>query len=67
MMLSPKSVASNIQLGRCRLCGKPIKVGDEINYSKESGASHIGCAEQGELLESSEASKLADELGFTHE
>lgn len=46
--------------GRCRLCGKPIKVGDEINYSKESGASHVGCVEQGDLLESSDAEQLAD-------
>lgn len=50
--------------GRCKLCGGPIKVGDEINYTKEFGASHIGCAEQGEILGESEAVELADRLGF---
>lgn len=26
--------------GNCRRCGGPIKVGDEISYSKETGATH---------------------------
>lgn len=29
--------------GRCRKCGKPIKVGDEIDWDKSRGASHQTC------------------------
>jgi hypothetical protein len=52
--------------GKCRICGKPYRVGDEINWSKEDGASHPACrpAEQGELLAESEAEELAERLGF---
>jgi hypothetical protein len=28
---------------KCVICGKPIEVGEEINWSKEKGASHASC------------------------
>lgn len=49
--------------GKCKICSKPFKAGDEINYSKETGATHPECG-QGDLLAESEANELADRLGF---
>ena len=29
--------------GSCRACGKPIRQGEEIDYTKETGARHLAC------------------------
>lgn len=33
--------------GRCRVCGRPIQVGDRVEWTKESGAKHLACATGG--------------------
>ena len=50
--------------GQCCKCGRPIAKGEEINYERGVGASHIKCVEQGSLLGESEAVELAERLGF---
>ena len=34
--------------GTCKHCGGVIFVGEEINWSRESGATHVGCTDSDE-------------------
>jgi hypothetical protein len=33
--------------GRCRNCGGRIAQGDQINWNRDAGASHVSCDESG--------------------
>ena len=50
--------------GRCATCGKPIVIGETIEYRGKGDVHHTACFYPVETMSDDEADALADRLNF---